>query len=181
MTRLFSPFTSAGRFALILAANMILSGGASAQEHERDHERRGPTLVVPANGATVDRDFTVRIGFAGGGPHGPSEGTGISDGPPPDAPPPRREMDDRTGPSEGTGLGEHRPRGPHFVLLIDQPALDSGAAFHADAQHVAFPAGLPQMTLSLPSGQHKLVLQTLDRDGNIIQRHPPETITVMVK
>jgi len=184
MFRLFSPFTTSGRFALLVAVNLILSGGVSAQEHEHEHDRRGPSLVAPANGATVDHQFTVRIGFAGAGPHGPAEGTGIiMDAPPPEAPPPRPDMDDR-GPSEGTGLapfGEHRPRGPHFVLLIDQPALESGSAFHADPQHVAFPAGIPQMTLTLPPGQHKLLLQTLDHDGNIIVRHPPETITVTVR
>ena len=184
MFRLFSPFTQAGRFALLLAVNLVASGGASAQDHPRDHERRGPTLVVPADGATVDHQFTVRIGFAGGGgPHGPAEGTGINDSapPPPDALPP--PPSDQHGPSEGTGLGPMEPHhhGPHFVLLVDQPALDSGTPFHADAQHISFPAGLPQMTVTLPAGQHKLLLQTLDHDGNIIQRHPPEAITVTVK
>jgi hypothetical protein len=183
MSRVFSPFTVSGRFALMLAVNLIASGTGSAQEmRERDHQRPGPTLVAPADGATVDHEFTVRIGFAGGGgPHGPSEGTGIVMGPPPPsdgAPSPRG---DRDGPSEGTGLGPARPRGPHFVLLVDSPALDSGAAFKPDAQHIAFPAGIPQMTVSLPPGQHHLLLQTLDHDGSISVRHPPETITVMVK
>src|SRR5579859_2476204 len=141
MFRLFSPFSHAGRFALLLAVNLVMSGGASAQDHPREHERRGPTLVQPADGATVDHQFTVRIGFAGGGPRGPSEGTGINMGPPPPpegTPPPRGDRDDR-GPSEGTGLtppGEHRPRGPHFVLLVDFPALDVGTAFKPDAQHI---------------------------------------------
>jgi hypothetical protein len=185
MFRVFSPFTASGRFALLLAANLIVSGGASAQDmRDRDH-RPGPTLVSPANGATVDHQFTVRIGFAGfGGPRGPAEGTGITMGPPPPpegAPPPHGDHD---GPAEGTGLafgGEHRPHGPHFVLLVDAPALDEGTAFKPDGQHIAFPAGIPQMTLSLPPGQHNLILQTLDRDGSISLRHPPETITVMVK
>jgi len=188
MLRLCSPFSASGRFALMLAVNMMASGIASAQDmREHDRERPGPALVSPANGATVDHDFTVRIGFAGGGPRGPSEGTGINMGPPPPpdgAPPPRGDRDDR-GPAEGTGLtppGEHRPpRGPHFVLLVDAPALDAGTAFKPDAQHIAFPAGIPQMTVSLPPGQHHLMLQTLDRDGSISLRHPPETITVMVK
>lgn len=188
MFRLFSPFTQSGRFALLLAVNLISSGGgASAQDHPRDHDRRGPTLVFPADGATVDHQFTVRIGFAGGGgPHGPSEGTGINDAPPPppqDGPPPPGPDWAPRGPSEGTGLGQgdgHR-HGPHFVLLVDQPALDSGTAFHADSQHISFPAGLPQMTVTLPPGPHKLLLQSLDHDGNIIQRHPPEPITVTVK
>ena len=185
MFRLFSPFSASGRFALLLAINLISAGGASAQDHPRDHERRGgPALVTPSDGATVDHDFTVRIGFAGGGPHGPSEGTGITmdSPPPPDGPPPPTPGGQR-GPSEGTGLGmgsDHR-HGPHFVLLVDQPALESGAAFHADAQHISFPAGLPQMTVSLPPGQHRLLLQTLDHDGNIIQRHPPEPISVTVR
>lgn len=185
MLRLLSPFTSAGRFALLLAVNLILSGGADAQDRPRDHERRGPTLVVPADGATVDPAFTVRIGFAGGGPRGPAEGTGIApDGPPPMpdgplTPPPNWAP---RGPSEGTGLGpsDHR-HGPHFILLVDQPALDSGTPFHADAQHISFPAGLPQMTVTLPAGQHHLLLQALDHDGNIVQRHPPEAITVTVR
>jgi len=187
MFRVFSPFTVTGRFALMLAVTMIAGGASSAQDmRERDHERPGPTLVSPANGATVDHDVTVRIGFAGGGPRGPSEGTGLVMGPPPPsdvAAPPRGEREDR-GPSEGTGLvpgGEHRPRGPHFVLLVDSPALDAGAPFKPDAQHIAFPAGIPQMTVTLPPGQHRLMLQTLDRDGSISQRHPPEAITVMVK
>src|SRR5579859_2461812 len=171
MFRLFSPFTVSGRFALMLAVNMIASDAASSQEmREHDHERPGPTLVSPANGSTVDHDFTVRIGFAGGGPRGPSEGTGINMGPPP--------------PPEGTGPtppGEHRPRGPHFVLLVDSPALDVGTAFKPDAQHIAFPAGIPQMTVTLPPGQHHLLLQTLDHDGAISMRHPPTSITVTVK
>ena len=45
MFRLFSPFTHTGRFALLLAANLIASGGVSAQDHPRDHDGRGPTLV----------------------------------------------------------------------------------------------------------------------------------------
>src|SRR5579863_7570968 len=188
MFRLFSPFTVSGRFALMLAVNMIATGAASAQEmREHDHERPGPTLVSPANGALVDHDFTVRIGFAGGGgPRGPSEGTGINMGPPPPpdgGPSPRGDRDDR-GPAEGTGLapsGEHRPRGPHFVLLVDSPALDAGTAFKPDAQHIAFPAGIPQMTVTLPPGPHHLMLQMLDRDGSISMRHPPESITVTVK
>ncbi|HMA49121.1 MAG TPA: DUF4399 domain-containing protein [Magnetospirillaceae bacterium] len=187
MFRLFSPFTVSGRFALMLAINLIASGGGSAQEmreRDHDHERPGPTLVSPANGSMVDHEFTVRIGFAGGGgPHGPSEGTGIVMGPPQPAdggPPPRPERD---GPAEGTGLtpGGGFQRRPHFVLLVDSPALDSGSAFKPDAQHIAFPAGIPQMTVSLPPGQHHLLLQTLDHDGSISMRHPPETITVVVK
>jgi hypothetical protein len=183
MFRLFSPFSQSGRFALLIVINLILSGGSSAQDHPRDHERRGPVLVLPADGSTVGPQVTVRIGFAGGGPRGPSEGTGINDAPPPPdgAPPPPPEGLPH-GPSDGTGLGppDHR-HGPHFVLLVDQPALESGTPFHADAQHLTFPAGLPQMTVSLPPGQHRLLLQTLDHDGNIIQRHPPEAITVTVK
>jgi len=189
MLRLFSPFTVSGRVALMLVANMIVSGIASAQDlREPDRQRPGPALMSPANGATVGHDFTVRIGFAGGGPRGPSEGTGITMDPPPPpdgAPPPRVDPRDDRGPAEGTGLtppGEHRPpRGPHFVLLVDVPALDAGTAFKADAQHIAFPAGIPQMTVSLPPGQHHLILQTLDRDGSVSPRHPPETITVTVK
>ena len=182
MFRLFSPFSHSGRFALLLALNLI-AGGASAQDHPRDHDRRGPTLVAPADGATIDRQVTVRIGFAGGGPHGPSEGTGINDAPPPpDSAPPPRPDQAPSGPGEGTGFAPaDHPHGPHFVLLIDQPPMDTGTPFHADAQHLTFPPGLPQMTVTLPPGQHKLLLQVLDHDGNIIQRHPPEPITVTVK
>ncbi len=186
MLRLFSPFNASGRFTLLLALNLFTAGGLSAQEYPRDHERRGgPTLVTPSDGATVDHDFTVRIGFAGGGgPHGPAEGTGITmdnpPPPPPDGAPPDKR--DQRGPSEGTGLGvsDHR-HGPHFVLLVDQPAMETGTAFRADATHLSFPAGLPQMTISLPPGKHRLLLQTLDHDGNIIQRRPPEAITVTVR
>jgi len=185
MFRVFSPFTVAGRFALMLAINLIASGFGSAQEmREHDHDRPGPALVLPSNGATVEHEFTVRIGFnGGGGPHGPAEGTGIVMGPPPPldgAPLARGERDDR-GPADGTGLGPARPRGPHFVLLVDSPALDSGTTFKADALHIAFPAGIPQMTVALPPGQHHLLLQTLDHDGSISVRHPPEAITVTVK
>jgi len=186
MVRVFSPFTVSGRFALMLALNLIASGLGSAQEmREHDHDRPGPTLVAPANGATVDHEFTVRIGFAGGGPHGPSEGTGITMGPPPPpadgGPPPPGGGGERGGPSEGTGLGPPHKHGPHFVLLVDAPALDIGSAFKPDAQHIAFPAGIPQLTVALPPGQHHLLLQTLDHDGSISQRHPPESITVTVK
>lgn len=182
MFRQLSPFIQSGFFALLLALDLVLSGGALAQ----DHPRRGPTLVMPADGATVAPHFIVRIGFAGGGPRGPAEGTGIPmdapPPPPPDAPPPPHSDWAPRGPSEGTGLGarEHH-HGPHFVLLIDQQAMESGVPFHADAQHLSFPAGLPQMTVTLPPGPHKLVLQTLDHDGNIILRYPPEAITVTVK
>lgn len=189
MFRLFSPFTVSGRFALMLAINLIASGGGSAQEmpdqmreRDHDHERPGPTLVSPANGSTVDHQFTVRIGFAGANPHGPSEGTGIVLGPPPPldgGPPPRG---DRDGPAEGTGLApSFHPRAPHFVLLVDSPAMVSGIAFKPDAQHIAFPAGIPQMTVTLTPGEHHLLLQTLDHDGSITMRHPPEAISVTVK
>lgn len=182
MPRLFSPFSQSGRFALLLVVNLVLSGGASAQDRPpREHERRGPTLVMPADGAMVGAQFIVRIGFAGGGP---SEGTGINDAPPPPdgAPPLPGPGFAPRGPGEGTGFGpaDHR-HGPHFVLLIDQPIPQNGSSFHADAQHLSFPAGLPQMTVTLPAGTHKLLLQALDHDGNIIQRHPPEPITVTVK
>lgn len=180
--RLLSPFTASGRFALLLVLNLITAGGVSAQEHER----RGPTLVAPADGDVVDSQFVVRIGFARGGPRGPSEGTGIMEGPPPPPPegpaPARAELKDR-GPSAGTGLGpgERGPRGPHFVLLVDAPALENGSAFTADANHIAFPSGVPQMTVTLPPGQHRLVLQALGRDGEILQRRPPEPVQVTVK
>ena len=189
MFRLFSPFTNSGRFALMLAVNMIASDFASAQDApEHEHVRPGPTLVSPADNATVSPEFTVRIGFkGGGGAHGPSEGTGITMGPPPPPPdgglPPRGERDDH-GPADGTGLSPSpgsRQRNPHFVLLVDSPAMDAGAAFKPDAQHIAFPAGIPQMTVQLPPGQHRLLLQQLDRDGSISLRHAPETITVVVK
>jgi hypothetical protein len=183
MLRLFSPFTVSGRFALMLVVNLIASGGVSAQEHER----RGPTLVAPADGSVVDHQFVVRIGFARGGPRGPSEGTGITEGPPPPPAdgmqPPRADGRER-GPSAGTGLApgaERAPRAPHFVLLVDAPPLETGSHFKADANHIAFPAGLPQMTLTLPPGQHQLVLQTLDRDGEILQRRPVEPVQVTVK
>ncbi len=189
MIRLFSPFTVSGRFALMLALNMIVSGGSSAQEmRDRDHERPGPALVAPTNGSMVDHEFTVRIGFSGGGgPRGPAEGTGITmdaPPPPPDGGPGFRGERDDHGPSEGTGLnpgGDHHTHGPHFVLLIDSPALESGTPFKPDAQHIAFPAGIPQMTVALAQGPHHLLLQTLDHDGAISPRHPPEAILVTVK
>jgi hypothetical protein len=187
MVRLFSPFTVTGRFALMLAINLIASGDGSAQEmreHDHDHQRPGPTLVSPADGSTVDHVFTVRIGFAGGGgPHGPSEGTGIVVGPPPPPDGGLAPRADRDGPAEGTGLtpGGGLQRRPHFVLLVDAPALESGTAFKADAQHIAFPAGIPQMTVTLPPGQHHLLLQTLDHEGSISLRHPVESIVVTVK
>jgi hypothetical protein len=187
MFRLFTPFTVTGRFALMLAINLIATGASSAQEmreRDHDHERPGPILVSPANGSTVDHVFTVRIGFAGGGgPHGPSEGTGIVLGPPPPPDGGQPPRPDRDGPAEGTGLtpGGGPQRRPHFVLLVDAPALDSGIAFQPDAQHIAFPAGIPQMTITLPPGQHHLLLQTLDHEGSISPRHPPESIVVTVK
>ncbi len=182
MLRLFSPFTVSGRFALMLVVNLILSGGVSAQEHER----RGPTLVSPADGSVVDQQFVVRIGFNRDGPRGPSEGTGIMEGPPP--PPPdsmqrQRPEGQQRGPSAGTGLGpaERGPRGPHFVLLVDAAVAENGSAFKPDANHIAFPAGLPQMTVTLPPGQHQLTLVTLDRDGEVLLRRPAEPVQVTVK
>jgi hypothetical protein len=167
--------------SLFAGAAAFLAAAAFAQQSERP----GPTLIQPADGAVVDREVVVRIGFAGQGPHGPAEGTGIAfdgaparfarqDGP---AGPPR-------GPSDGTGVsanGERNPRGPHFAMLIDLPAPLPGTPFHADARHVAFPIGIPQMTLTLAPGRHQLTLVRLDDEGAVARRGnggEPTTITV---
>src|ERR1700678_3594537 len=85
--------------------------GAAMPTQAQQQERNGPTLVQPADGTTVDRQFTVRVGFAG---RGPADGTGITaDNRPDSRPLGGRAAPPTNGPSDDTGLaptGERRAR-----------------------------------------------------------------------
>jgi hypothetical protein len=150
---------------------------AAAQESEQ----RGPTLVLPADGAVVDRQVTVRIGFSGRSPQGPAEGTGIEwNRTPHDWSAGNRPGN---GPSDDSGISSgHHQRGPHYAMLIDTPMPEPGTPFHIDSQHVAFPVGVPQMTLTLSPGQHQLTLVRLNDQGAVSRRFlNSETTTIIVK
>jgi len=167
---------------IVLAAKPLIA---------EESEHHGPALVLPANGAIVERQLTVRIGFIGHAPHGPAEDSGISfDRPAQQSVIVRiagHESSQEAGPvlaSEGTGLrltGDHRPIGPHFALLIDAPMPAPGSNFAADANHIAFPRGIPQMTLTLDPGQHSLTLLTIDPEGNISPYPRPTATLVTVR
>ncbi len=141
---------------------------------------------MPVDGAIVERQFLVRIGYVGQAPHGPAEDSGISFAP---AAQPANNArfygrDQRpTMVSDGTGLhpaGEHRS-GPHFALLIDDAMPAPGSPFTADARHIPFPRGIPQMTLTLEPGQHSLTLLTIDPEGEISPRSRASATLITVR
>ena len=141
--------------------------------------------MAPEDGAVVDRQVTVRIGFSGSTPHGPAEGTGIDWNAAP-----HDWSDDKSadrprgrGPSDDAGIAmERHPRGPHYAMLIDAPMPQPGTPFKADKQHVAFPVGIPQMIVTLPPGQHQLTLVRLNDEGSVSRRFSAgESTTITVK
>jgi hypothetical protein len=170
------------------AALLLIALAAAPAVGAGQGGRHLPSLLQPLDGAVVGRQVTVRIGFADHGPQGLAEGTGIGgEGAAKDR---AGSRDDETepmaviqrGPADGTGLiaGPDR-RGPHFAVLIDQPAPAPGSAFQPDGQHVPFPIGNPQMTLMLAPGLHQLTLVPLDGEGAVARRYretPPTTVTV---
>ena len=161
-------------FACALSAVSLTAAAQEAEPH-------GPSLVQPADGAVVERQVTVRIGFAGRSPHGPAEGTGIDlNRAPHDWSAGSRPG---SGPSEDSGINAgHRQRGPHYAMLIDAPMPDPGTPFHTDSQHVTFPVGIPQMILTLPPGQHQLTLVRLNDQGAVSRRaEAGEPTTIIVK
>jgi len=66
-------------------------------------------------------------------------------------------------------------------LLIDQPAPQPGEVVTPDPSHVAFPAGLTELSVTLPPGPHTLQLAVINRNGKILRKfqpQPPVSVTV---
>jgi len=137
----------------VSAAVLALAVSVAAPASSQEHEHRGPTIVAPVNGATVSNPVTVAVGFGG-----------------------------NEGPREGQENGEHRRRGGHFFVFVDAPAPEAGMAVPTDATHVPFPEGQRQVTLALPSGQHRLLLVGVNPEGQVGGRaHGSEPITITVQ
>jgi Domain of unknown function (DUF4399) len=82
------------------------------------------------------------------------------------------------------GEGGHRGHGGgmQVFLLIDQPAPEPGASFQPDPNHVEFPEGQAQTSVTLAPGKHTLQLAVLDREGKIGRHfHAAEPVSVVVQ
>ena len=136
------------------------ASSAPAQEHPH----RIPVIVAPADNATVTNPVTVSFDFVS--PDGDQGGSGY--GPP------------GGGGGGWGGGGEHH--GPHVVLVIDAALPNPGDAVPADAQHVPFPEGQRQVTVTLARGQHQLQLVLIGREGTVSRHfHPGSPVTVTVQ
>lgn len=141
----------------LLVCGMALVGATFAQHpaQAQEREHHAPAIMAPADGTTVSNPVNVAFGFPGrdGG---------------------EAEHHEHQG-------GEHHGHGPHAVLLVDAPMPEAGATVPEDANHLAFPEGQRQTTVTLTPGQHVLRLIFLDREGNMNRRgigSDPVTITV---
>lgn len=167
------------RSVLTIFSGLACLAGAPAARCRAQDDSPAPSLLLPVEGAVLAQQVMVRIGFAGKGPHGLADGTGIraSEAEPPLLPPRPPHPNKMIGPSDGSGLrlDPPRPRPPHFALVIDSEPPAPGSHFVADSQHIAFTPGNPQLSLILASGPHALTLVTLDRDGSVSKTPPPPT------
>ena len=87
-----------------------------------------------------------------------------------------------SGPVTVTHTSSNPARGPRQVfLLIDQPAPQPGESITADQDHVAFPDGQTQLSVTLAPGLHTLQLATINREGKIGRRFVAEApVSVIV-
>lgn len=90
-----------------------------------------------------------------------------------------------SGPVTVSYLAGQRPRpvrSPRqMILLIDQPTPLPGEVIAPDPNHVAFPAGLTQLSVTLPPGPHTLQLALINAAGKIVRRFQalsPVSVTV---
>jgi hypothetical protein len=85
------------------------------------------------------------------------------------------------GSGSGSTMGGQHPHKGQAYLVVDAPTPAAGAAITADAEHIAFPAGQRQLSVSLPAGQHHLQVVAVNHAGDIssrVQPSAPVTITV---
>jgi hypothetical protein len=67
------------------------------------------------------------------------------------------------------------------VLVIDVPAPVPGDMITPDADHIVFPPGQTQLSVSLPPGQHHLQIVAATHKGKVtykVQPSAPLTVTV---
>jgi hypothetical protein len=129
--------------AIALCLAMLL-GFLPAHALAQQHFGRPPVILSPSDGATVSSPLSVSFGFAA-----PAATQGDAAAPPPNG---------------GTGWT------PHAFLVIDSPLPDPGTAVQADAQHIPFPDGQTQITVTLAPGQHQLQIVLVNREG-LVSRH----------
>jgi len=83
-----------------------------------------------------------------------------------------------SGGTAGTGGNHHHGEA---VLVIDVPVPVPGDMITPDADHIVFPPGQTQLTVSLPAGQHHLQIVAATHKGKVtykVQPSAPLTITV---
>jgi uncharacterized cupredoxin-like copper-binding protein len=109
-------------------------------------------ITSPATGASVSNPVTVTVTFV---PLASSAGT---------TPP--------------TKAHHH---GGQAYLVVDSPAPAARSIVTADSDHIAFPKGQQQLSVTLPAGTHKLLVVAVNHKGKVlprVQASTPITITV---
>jgi hypothetical protein len=108
-------------------------------------------ITSPAAGASVSNPFIVTVTIA---PVGSSAGT--------------------------TPAAPHHHGGQAY-LVVDSPAPAARSIITADSDHIAFPKGQQQLSVTLPAGTHELLVVAVNHKGKVlprIQASAPVTVTV---
>jgi hypothetical protein len=116
------------RFITLLAACLVLSGMALAEEHRNPApDGARAYIVAPADGATLSSPVTIVFGL---------EGMGVA-----------------PAGTERENTGHH-----HLLIDTDPDTLDLDTSLPATDQIVHFGGGQTQVTIDLPPGSHRLQL-----------------------
>jgi hypothetical protein len=83
-------------------------------------------------------------------------------------------------PPPATASGKPRP--PPAFLVIDAPLPATGTTVYPDAQHVPFPKGEYQLSVTLAPGQHQLQIVLVNHKG-LVTKHfqPGAPVNITVK
>jgi hypothetical protein len=71
--------------------------------------------------------------------------------------------------------------GGQAYLVVDLPAPAAHSMITADADHIAFPKGQQQLSVTLPAGKHELLVVAVNHKGKVVPRvqaSTPITVTV---
>jgi hypothetical protein len=147
-----------GAVRTLLGSNLALAGMlapallASSPALAQPAPSLALQITSPATGASVSNPVTVTVTFV---PLGSSGGTA------PATPP--------------------HHHGGQAYLVVDSPAPAARSIISADSDHIAFPKGQQQLSVTLPAGPHKLLVVAVNHKGKVmprVQASTPITITV---
>jgi len=112
-----------------------------------------PTILAPADGATVSSPVTVVVS--------PNAGTMAT---------------------AAQGGSMSMEAGSHLHLLVDSPLPKPGSAIPMDARHIHLMHGKSKVNVPLASGRHTLQL-VMGAPGHLVPRNPEisEIVTINVK